>query len=45
MYSLDAGFRLMMAIIYTVESIGSRKWAAFLSAEVSPALDAYKPYE
>lgn len=38
MYSLDAGFRLIMAIIYTVELIGSRKWAAFISAEWSPPL-------
>ncbi|MFZ4655326.1 MAG: hypothetical protein ACOYLM_13335, partial [Methylococcaceae bacterium] len=30
--------RLMMAIIYTVESIGSRKCAAFISAEWSPPL-------
>ena len=38
MYSLDAGFRLMMDIIYTVESIGSGKWAAFILADWNPAL-------
>ena len=42
---LDAGFGLMTSIIYNFESNWSREWAAFLSAEVSPALDAYKPYE